>query len=283
MFIEQQEDREIIDNTLVQTYIFSFNTPIMITFSPAGSTLTSKQVAEGANAWSYDFFKKNNINILAFSAIDNKHWFTSKVLKSFIQQLTPQLTDFPERLGYAASMGAYALSNNYDELLIDRMLLITPITSTEEHNQLTNFNYANNYLGQLTILVDPFCIQDKTESKKYPPHSTTLAFPGVGHRVIESLSQIGYLKPLIFQFINNDINRYQFSKMVRQRRNISRYYSYMMRNPTKKNSKKRRSVIRRYKMIWSLDNIGLLLNGFWMQRKKSIDKRINVLANKFHK
>lgn len=283
MFTEKVENRRLIDSTLVQSYIFSTNAPLIITFSPAGSILTSKQVAEGAEAWSYGFFKKNKVNILAFSAIDDRHWFTSKGLKNFIQQLTTQLAIFPERLGYGASMGAYALSNYHNALSLDRMLLITPIPSIAEHNLLSDFNYARDYSGQLTIIVDPFCVQDRIETKQYPKHACILSFAGVGHAVIESLSEIRYLKILIFQFINDDIDEFLFSKAVRQRRNITRYYSYMMRNPTKKNTQKRKSIIRTYQVKWSLNNMNLLVDSFLKKRKKSINKRINAISNKLYR
>lgn len=284
MFTVHDEKRIIVDTTLIQSYIFSVDKPLIITFSPAGAVLTSQQVAGGANAWGYDFFKKNKINVLAFSAIDDKHWFVSQTLKTFIQELLPQLVIFPERLGYGASMGAYALSNYHSELLLDRMLLITPIPSPEiSHNEQSDFNYAFGFEGQLTIILDPFCIQDRAAAKQYPVQASEMMLPGVGHQVIESLSNIGYLKKLIFQFINNEIDPLSFSNIVRKRRNIARYYRFMARNPTNKNTAKRKSIIRYYQIIWSIKNIGALSDSFCKKWKKSISKRINKLNNKLMK
>lgn len=277
MFTEHVEERIIVDKTLVQSYIFSVGSPLMVTFSPAGSVLTSKQVAAGEAAWGYNFFKSHGINVLAFSAIDDKHWFVSQILKDFIQKLSPQLVIFPERLGYGASMGAYALSNHHKNLQLDRMLLITPIPSTITNNRLSDFSYAQYYCGQLTIILDPFCVQDRIEAKQYPKQANYLMMPGVGHRVIESLSHMGHLKTLVLQFINNDIDKISFANLVRKRRNIARYYRFMARNPTNKNTDKRKSIIRYYQIKWSIKNSNLLFASFLNKWKKSINKRLNTL------
>ncbi|MEZ9904311.1 hypothetical protein AB4343_05635, partial [Vibrio breoganii] len=108
--------RIILNDTLIQYFIYDFNSPLMITFSPAGKTLSQKEVEEGKNAWGFDFFHNKGFNIISFNAITNKHWFLCDSINDFISGLDSFLDFFPSRLGYGASMGAFAV-NHYASLL----------------------------------------------------------------------------------------------------------------------------------------------------------------------
>lgn len=271
-----KETKLIIGETLVHYYICNIEAPVIITFCPAGSILTSREVQAGNSGWSFDFFKKNKINIISFTAIDCKHWFLCDKLLQFIKELSPQLNVFPERLGYGASMGAFSTSIYASELQLNRLLLITPIRSPKtEWNEQSKFNYCANFKGDITIVYDPFSAKDKQAALSYPNSTHYLKIYGVGHRVIESLSEIKLLKQVVLQFVNNKIDHLEFVKVARRRRNLERYYSYIARNPTHKNTPRRKKIIRYYLLQWNLKHpkqIFLKLKKKW---SKSLTKKIN--------
>ncbi|MGF1756611.1 hypothetical protein L4D76_01425 [Photobacterium sagamiensis] len=279
----QSDTRLIIGDILVQYHIFSTDAPLMITFSPAGSVLKPSQVEAGCSAWGFDFFKKMGVNIISFSAIQHKHWFISPQLVEFINKLSPQLEIFPERLGYGASMGAFATSLYSSQLQLDRLLLITPLTPSKEQYKLSKFDYCAQHKGNITIIFDPLCQNDKQHALRYPLDTTFLKLYGVGHQVIESMSQVGYLKSIVLKFVTNEVKRSEFEKAMRARRNIERYYSYMARNPTKKLTPRRLKVIRYYFLMWHLKNPTQFILKWKKKWQKSLMKRTDffVLSPKY--
>ena len=273
-----KETKLIIAETLVHYYISNIEAPVVITFSPAGSVLTNRQVKTELSAWSFDFFKKNEINIISFNAINNKHWFVCEELLQFIKELSPQLTIFPERLGYGASMGAFALSIYASELQLDRLLLITPIKAPrEEWNEQSKFDYCAKFKGKITIIYDPFSPEDKQAAKSYPERTYYLKVYGVGHRVIESLSEIKLLKRVVLQFVNNKIDHAEFVKYARLRKGLERYYSYMARNPTQKNTRRSKKIIKAYLRKWNLKHPKQILLKLKNKWSKSLTKKLNKL------
>ncbi|NRB79275.1 MAG: hypothetical protein HRU38_11500 [Saccharospirillaceae bacterium] len=274
----QRDTRFIVDDILVQYYITSVDKPLMITFAPAGHVLTSKEAEAGSPAWGFEFFKKMGVNVISFALIKNKNWFISDALVNYLTQLSPCLSVFPERLGYGASMGAFAHTLYYSPLQLDRLLLVTPLTPFGNTITSTEFDYCAKFQGDITLIFDPFCPQDKLHALRYPEHTHYLKLYGVGHQVIETISKIGYLKRLVIDFINNDISHVEFNNAMRERRNVERYYSYMARNPTQKLTTRRRKIIRHHLLMWHLAHPTYFIHKFTTKWRKSIRKRLNKLS-----
>ncbi|HIF9184642.1 TPA: hypothetical protein ACX6PV_001606 [Photobacterium damselae] len=266
------ETKIIIDGTLIQCHIYSKDKPLIITFSPAGSLLTYKQIKNGHSAWGFDFFKKLGYNILSFSAIESKHWFISPILLRYINSLEKQIILFPQRIGYGASMGAFGLSLHHKSLHIDKLLLITPLTPKNiEH---LSFDYCAGHHGDITIIYDPFCHQDTLHAMRYPKNSQYLKLYGVGHRVIESMNQLSMLKHTIRDFIVGKIDTENFYRSAKKRKNIERYYSYLLRNPTNKLTKKRINIIKYHAVKWYLTHPYHTLRKPITKWIKSLKKRL---------
>lgn len=283
----KQTVRQTIGDTLIQYFIHSVDNPLVITFSPAGAVLSKQDEESQISPWSFDFFHKQEMNILSFACIEHKDWFRSKQLAIFLEKLAPQLQCFPERLGYGASMGAYAVILHAQRLQIDRALLLSPISSiidgqetfcqADNQEKYIDLNDWSNVACQLTVIYDSFCANDKEHARRFASHHQFLRFPGVGHQVIESLNNIGYLKPLVLQFIQGDVKLAEFAKAIRKRRNIERYYSYMKRNPTKKLSKQKLKFIKRTFIFWQLCNLNQITAKFKRKWGKSLKKRTRNL------
>ncbi|SQD80152.1 hypothetical protein [Moritella yayanosii] len=274
----QRDTRFIVDDILVQYHIASVDKPLMITFSPAGYVLTTAEAEAGTSAWGFEFFKKMGVNVISFAPIKNKHWFISAALQNYLTQLSPHLTVFPERLGYGASMGAFAHSLYYSQLQLDRLLLITPLTPPKNLMIPTAFDYCAQCQGDITLIFDPLCPEDKSHALRYPSHTKYLKLYGVGHQVIETISKIGYLKSLVMAFIANDINHAEFNKAMRGRRSVERYYSYMARNPTQKLTPSRLNIIRRHLLRWHFAHPTYFIQKLTTKWRKSIRKRLNKLS-----
>lgn len=274
MLALNQTNRHITDKVLVEYHIFDINSPIIITFSPAGYVLTTKDIEQGRNAWGFTLFKKMKINVIAFTAINEKHWFVLPEVDNYIKGLAPLLEQFPERLGYGASMGAFASTFYANELKLDRLLLITPMNIPKRINNDINFDYAKNFKGEIALIYDPLCPVDKLCALKYPQQTQYLKFYSVGHQVIESLSNIGFLKTLVLQFIKNKINPKLFAIEARKRKNLERYYSYLKRNPTKKNTVRRKEIILYRFIKWNIANPTASIQKVVFKLKKGVKKRL---------
>ena len=263
--------RIIIGNTLIQYYIQDISRPIVCCFSAAGKLLTEKEASDSrVSAWGYDFFVRQGHNVISFNTIKENHFFEEPLLFDYVQELGQELVIFPKRYGYGASMGAYGATLHCESLNLDELLLITPAYFGRA------YPVSSRYNGKFILIYDPFFSKDHQDVIQYPTESTTLKFYGVGHQVIESLAHIGYLKYLVLQFINSDgIDKNEFYSQIRKRKQLERYYSFLARNPTGKQTLKQRRVIRYYQLVWSLNNLGRIKDKITLKLTKSIRKKRN--------
>jgi len=272
--LKQSSRENIAGKALVEYQIFDVKSPIIITFSPAGYVLTSKDVDKGVAGWAFELFKKHKINIISFTAINEKHWFSVPEVADYIEKLSPLLNRFQERLGYGVSMGAFASAFYANQLKLDRLLLITPMDRPDHLKNLPHFNHAADFEGKITLIYDPLCPVDKEFALMFPPQTQYLKFYSVGHQVIESISKLGFLKTLVLSFIKDDINPMEFAINARGRKDLERYYSYLKRNPTKKNTAKRRKVIKDSFLNWNLKNPTAPINKILSKLTKGVKKRL---------
>lgn len=268
--------RVILNQSLVEYAFFDFGKPIVVCFNPAGMLLSREQINAGEHAWCYNFLVKQGINVLAVNTIDDNHWFLCSELEEYLNGVAPQLQKFPERLGYGASMGAYGVSCFSSTLNLDRALIFSPLLPPD--SDFTQ-HFRDIDCGQFTIVYDSFDAQDKEIASRYPLGTQYLHFHGVGHQVIESIAKIGYLKTFFLAFYNNTINRKEFYQQQKSKRTLVRYYSYLDRNPTRKNTKRRKLIIKKHKFLYMMKNTDQVLNKVINKLSKSLKKRIRMLKN----
>lgn len=263
--------RDIVRNTLIECAFFDFSKPVVICFNPAGKMLSINKVNSDSHGWSYDFMTMKKINVISINTISENHWFLHPELEDYFNSLSDLLSTFPERLGYGASMGAFGVLKHSNLLNIDRALLYSPQQPKNSHlNQLPNIKNTKYY-----IVFDPFCLDDKNIVNKLNFPIKQLHFYGVGHQVIESMAKIGYLKTLFSKFYENKIDYNDFYKNQKKKKMLLRYYSYMDRNPTHKNSLKRRTIIKKAKIKFILNNIDQVYVKIKRKVIKSIKRKLN--------
>lgn len=253
--------------------VFDYNNPIVITFSPAGYLLQEDDLDRGKNAWSYSFLKENRINVLSLNCVKSKHWFLENGLEEKLTELAKEIMIFPERIGYGVSMGAFALSNYHSVFNINKMLLITPTKPPFEIE--FEFEFAKDFTGDILLIYDPFFPKDRNFALSYSSNTTHFYCYGVGHRVVETLSEIGLLKKVVLSFISGIEIYSWYYKSLKGRRGIERYYSFLLRNPTGKNSKNRNRIIRKKYILFIINNPGLLMTKWKVKLMKSA-RRINI-------
>ncbi|MDV7104198.1 hypothetical protein R3X26_07235 [Vibrio sp. TH_r3] len=270
MVTPTKEQRVIVDNSLIEYAFFDYKKPIVICFNPAGMLLTSKQVENGEHAWCYQFLRKQQINVVAINTIDENHWFVRPKLSDYLKELAFSLQQFPERLGYGASMGAYAISCFSETLNINRALIFSPLLPPLSNKDQT-FKELESTL--FTLIYDPFNAEDKEIALRYPSQTHYLHFYGVGHQVIESISNIHYLKLLFLSFYNNELDIVAFYRKQQDKRKLLRYYSYMDRNPTRKNTLRRRFIIKKHKALYMIKNSDKVIKKLKHKLLKSLKKK----------
>lgn len=262
--------RVVINNSLIEYAFFDYDKPVVVCFNPAGMLLTNKQVNAGVHAWGFEFLARHKINVLAINTVNENHWFLCSELNQYLHDISLMLKKFPERLGYGASMGAYGVSIFSSLLNIDRALLFTPLLPPNSDKKK---HFKDIELTQITIVYDPFNAEDKEIALRYPAQTHYLHFYGVGHQVIESIAKIKYLKTLFFEFYSNEINLNRFYHHQRNKRFLVRYFSYMDRNPTKKNTLKRKLIVKKHKIMHMIKNTDQVYNKVLGKLLKSIRKR----------
>ncbi len=270
-----ESGREIVGDTLIEYAFFDYSQPVVICFNPAGMMLSKKDVSANAHAWSFELLSKLEINVLAINTIDDNHWFLATDFVNQIDRLTALVFPFSERLGYGASMGAFAVTQHAKTLGINRALLFSPL---QPPNRKSDYDFRGELQTEWTIVFDPFNAEDKHIARLYPLNTQFLHYYGVGHQVIESLAKTHCLKPLFLQFYTGALDVIQFYKSQSKKRSVMRYYSYMDRNPTQKNTPRRKLVIKKHKLLFTLKNSNLLIGQVTHRIKKSIKKRTRKLG-----
>lgn len=293
MFELHQEVVTIVDNVVVKYFITDFSQPVIVSFACAASSLSHSEIAAGHSPWSYDFWKKNGINVVAFASIDEENWYQSEALSDFCDQLRGWLAPFPKRLGYGYSMGGFGVAAYGNQLGLDHAMLFAPATSTDPRivewdtkarsrtaerglDWLGPMNDSIHCRVPLTILYDPLYELDRRHVRRYE-HQLQLdlmPMPGIGHSVPESLLKLNMLKSVCLEFAAGRIDRAAFFSKLRKRRTLYIYFQQMKNAARRRNSKKAQRVIHYHRLRWSLKNLNKI-----RQHKAEAKDRRKLLAS----
>lgn len=246
--------------TIYYKYFFSDpGLPLVITFASWGS-ISKQRVSEGLDPWGYSFIKGLGYNVLSFQCTEgNINYYRDKIFIQGLDQLGSDLPDFIERLSYGGSMGGYAATAFSKPLKVNRVLAINPISSRrrdlaawdyEAGRGLKSFTF--DWSGEYTdgaetsasgyVVYDPLYDLDKLHAIRYK-NLSLLRVPGVGHGMPNHLLSMNMLKWLVDAFIKNDLSKDDFYRLARNRRNIKRYYQWMLSKENKKLTPMRKKIL----------------------------------------
>lgn len=255
--------------------VYSYEKPLVITFSNAGETVSKKQwLLNEDNIWGYNYIKGMKLNVLSFSCLDKANWYRDATFHDFLVDLSDCLKYFPARLGYGGSMGGYAVSAFSNCLGIERLLLLNPVSTLNkelvpfekrfldaqdlEWDSRFKDGAETNSTG--FVIYDPIFDLDAKHAKRY----TALdhyCLPGVGHQMPIHLKKLNMLKLCFEAFYKNESFETFFYNKARDRRGYDRYFKWMLSGANKHLTTKRRLVIQKhYRMHLAKKDSSLIIS-----------------------
>ncbi|WP_444959275.1 hypothetical protein [Microbulbifer sp. ZKSA002] len=223
-------------------FFFDFARPLVVTFANAGFITPKKSVNDqGYSPWGFDFVKRLNCNVLAFSCIDEPSWYRGRDFQRFIQDVSSHLKVFPCRLGYAGSMGGYAVGAFASVMGLDRVLLLSPITtlsasilpSESEHRKSKSLDWAGDFADGADfdsvgyVVYDNLLRRDTLHANRYK-NLKHLRVPGLGHGMPAHVHSMGMLKKLVVDFVGNSVDEVWFRRCARRRKFKLRYFNELL-------------------------------------------------------
>ena len=284
-----------IDNVIVQYHIFDKCQPIMVTFPPVCQSIPLALIDSDPTVWSFDFFAKRKMNIIAFNHIGSGNYFDSAEFISFLASIVDDLALFPQRIGYGASLGGFALTLHADRLKLSKALLMMPQTTYDKaiaswdpvvmkaqpsiNNPMASLDGAHCETP-LTVIYDPLWIPDKLHVARCIHPIQRLTIQGIGHRTPRALLHMGMLTDVVLAFIEGEIDKHDFYQRIKAKRNLSYYFRDAYKLPGLNLTKKRLFIIYKHKLIFRVNNLNFEPKKIATRLKESVDKRVNKLKHK---
>ncbi|MDO6776282.1 hypothetical protein Q4591_13030 [Shewanella sp. 3_MG-2023] len=286
-----QQVRIQVDDVFIQYHIFDVNQPVMVTFSPYSEPITEEQISSGKSAWGFELFAKRQLNVVAFNHIGKNNIFESQIFEAFLVDFGKQLTLFPSRIGYGASLGGFAVALYAKTLGLDRALLLMPVSTfnqsiapwepkTFSHSRGVGLD-ASGCTIPLTIIYDPLFVPDKLHKERFASCVKVLTITGVGHRVLRALRDLNMLSSVVLEYREGDINSDNFYQRTRNRRNLSYYFKHIRTVNTGKLTNKRLMIIYRHKLAYHLKNLDVNPKKIITKLKVSLSKKVIRLMKIF--
>lgn len=225
-FCRKRAGVAVAGNVYVKYRIVDESLPIVFTFANAyrgdsRCVLSADDVSNCISPWAFDPVAAYGLNVVSFASIGAPSWYRDQELAELIDGLGPQVLRFSERLGYGDSMGAFGVSAFSSRLHLDRLLLVSPIStlntgiapfvrgyewarSTYEWNTGEIDGAKSQSKG--VIIYDPLVRGDRLHQQRFSDSFVRLRCPGLGHGLIGPLQRMGLLKPLLRDFVFDDFD-----------------------------------------------------------------------------
>ncbi|WP_445363123.1 hypothetical protein ACJJIQ_22935 [Microbulbifer sp. ANSA003] len=236
------ENGFVVGDVYCKYFFFDYSRPLVIAFANAASLTSNNNLNnENYSPWGFNFLKGLDCNVLAFSCIEDASWYRGHKLHEFIQGISNFLLPFSLRLGYGGSMGGFAVGAFASVLRVDRVLLITPITtlsvsivpSESGHGKSRSLNWSGAYSDGAEfnaggyVVYDNLLRRDALHASRYR-NLKHLRVPGLGHGLAPWLQAMGMLRKLVNDFISDSVDELWFRKCARNRRLLPRYYNELL-------------------------------------------------------
>lgn len=209
----------LLDTVFVKYELVDIDKPLLFIFSPSGSDVQQQDLHPDFEPWGYHFAQQQQVNVIAFQHLGKSNWFRSPSLIAFLEQLSPLLTPFKCRLGYGLSRGGFAVGAFSDLLMLDHVLLFSPVSTKNKHlvpwddrpstELAQQFDWRGDYhdrnLGSALgyVIYDPTNDIDRWHAERFS-QLTHIQVEGMGHGVDPSdLNKLGFYNHLAAQFIQH--------------------------------------------------------------------------------
>ncbi|MCU4675927.1 cytosolic protein [Catenovulum sp. 2E275] len=232
---------DLLDDVFVKYHFVDLNKPLLFTFSPAGTNVQEHDLHDDFEPWGYRLAQKQNVNIIAFQHLGISNWFRSRNLIFYLEQLSPLLTPFKQKLGYGLSRGGFGVGAFANLLKLNQVLLFHPVSTKNKDKApwdtrsstdiAQKFDWQGDYhdldLGEAKgyIIYDPTNPIDRQHAKRYS-QLTHLRVFGMGHGTHATyLNKFGFYKQVAIDFIRHQqIDIVQFRLQTKTLRFKEDYY-----------------------------------------------------------
>lgn len=260
-FIFDQDQHGLLGTIYFKYHLFDTDLPLIITFAPR-SEISAESAKKGLSPWGFDYIKKLGYNVLSFQCLKgNINYYRDNTFLKKLPLIGEGLPNFTERLSYGVSMGGYAATAFSNPLKVDRVLVISPITSRrrdiatwdyEAGRNLNSFdldwngNYTDGAISDASgyVVYDPLFDLDKLHAVRYT-RLKPLRVPGLGHGITLPLRDLDMLTWLVESFIKDIINESEFYNRSRNRKKLKQYYQRMLRKENKLLTPGREKILKR--------------------------------------
>ena len=273
----KNETSLLIGNVFMKYYLFDGKQPLVVVFSNAEYLTNEEDLSNKEySPWGYNFVKNNGFNVITFSCFKSSNWYRDIEFHHYLLSIKNEIIkNFKNRLGYGSSNGAYAVSALGDIFVLNRMLLLNPISTlnrklvrweTRYTEAATKYEWNKSFYDGATtksrgyIVYDPIFNLDARHAKRYNPNFIHLKLPGMGHGIPLHLNYLGLLKSLFIDFVRDTICIKNFYKKAKNRRNYDRYYDWLLSGENVHLTSKRKtiiehfqSILRKKQRLWSIN------------------------------
>ncbi|WP_353144386.1 polysaccharide pyruvyl transferase family protein [Paracoccus sp. (in: a-proteobacteria)] len=245
-------------------YHFSdISKPLVITFSHLGGSVSEDDMQAMKSPWAFDYLRRKNINCLCFASVRGKNkFYRDQTFIDALDKISAALPNFPNRLGYGTSMGAYAVSAFSGPLNISRLLLASPISTRDPKinywdlaakRSLPSFKFDWN--GKYSdgaettaggyVIYDPLYGLDAQHARRFES-LTPLKMPGAGHSGVDLLAQMKILDWVFSSFFEGHIDKPSYYQKIRARKSLASYYRGLLGKENTQITPARRQVVKNY-------------------------------------
>lgn len=252
----------VVGNVYYKYNFISYDLPVVVSFAFLNSNAKKDDLKnEGFEPWAYHYLSKKGVNVVSFCCFEGNDWYLDDEFYEFTLWLGSVISEFPSRVGYGSSMGAFGVASHANNLRLDSILLCAPISTL--NNELASFEYRfNPAVRRLDwsdkkkdgatcrsngyVVYDPLFEVDSLHASRFSS-LRPLKLLGVGHGIAVHLNNLGMLNWMVDELIwNGSISEDRFYEESRARKNYNRYYHWMLSNNNKYLTPGRSEVIRAY-------------------------------------
>lgn len=218
-----------------------------------------KKGALNREAWGGGYFRYKDISYVGVKPKWN-NWYLSPPLDLIIEELKPIIEMYESVITYGSSMGGFAALTYANLLSASKVIAFCPQSSRlpencpwenpsrDELKKLHSESIYADAVGNYSKARDVFIFADlHNERDRLHAHRleagnvSIINTPFIGHSIPSYLNALGIFTDIPISIIEDRFNALDFSKKMRARRDLKRYFSIMKYKAT--GSKKRLYIV----------------------------------------
>lgn len=236
----------------IDDYVLDFipgNDTLIISFESAGGNFSKKK--KNRLGWGKKFFLESSWSLLWIKP-NSANWYRGKPLQDTLEELSQSgfFDNYKKVILIGGSMGGYAalafsslIKNAIVIALNPQISLSNDLVPWEKRKFLSkgldqNWHIDSKFVNgaheskkakAVYVIYDPFDKNDKKHADSITNANTLhCKIPLVGHNIPTALLQMGYLKKVVLDIVNDDFNMIKFNRHVRKRKELDIYHEKMM-------------------------------------------------------